>query len=311
MSKQSIRSHSEQGEYSPCSTLDLDTVTSDPVSAYVQAIPTFRLLSAEEEAHLAPEIKVGERSATYARQALIEHHLRLVVHVARHYQRLGLELLDLISEGNLGLMRAVDTFDPGKGRFSTYAVSWISQHISRALDTSARLIRFPSYRLIQLRRMAQISQALSLALSVDPSTEQIAIEMHLEVGTVSHLRSISRHPISLDAPVHPDSEITLMETLPDVSLPDQDTAFLEREERCEQQRALADLLSVLTEREREVISLHDGLDGLHLRTLADIGRRLGISRERARQISDSAMQKVRRVVSGTTCEETQEQRRAS
>jgi RNA polymerase primary sigma factor len=309
MSKQRLRSNSEQGDFSPCSTHE--TTPLDPVSAYVQAILTFRLLSAEEEADLAREIKVDERSATYARQALIEHNLRLVVHVARHYQGRGLELLDLIQEGNLGLMRAVETFDPGRGRFSTYAVFWISQHISRALDTSARLIRFPSYRLIQLRRMARLSQSFFEALGVDPSTEQIATVMHLDPGTVSHLRAVGRRPISLDAPAHPDSEMRLSETLPDVSLPDQESAFIELEEHCEQQRTIADLLSVLTEREREVIRLHYGLDGLHLRTLAEIGRQLGISRERARQINDAAMKKVRRVVQCTAFEEVVEQRQAS
>jgi RNA polymerase primary sigma factor len=298
---------SEQG-YSPCSTHDLDTVTSDPVSAYLQAIIVFPLLDAQEEAYLARRIQQGD---AHARQALIEHHLRLVVHVARHYQGRGLELLDLIQEGNLGLMRAVETFDPGRGRFSTYAVCWISQHISRALDNTARLIRLPGYRLIQLRRMARLSQSFFEALGVDPSTEQIATVMHLDVGTINVLRRSRRRPVSLDVPIAPDSEMRLSETLPDVSLPDHDTAFIELEESFEQQRAIADLLSVLTEREREVISLHYGLDSLHIRTLAEIGRRLGISRERARQISDAAMKKVRTVVQCTAFEEVVEQRKAS
>jgi RNA polymerase primary sigma factor len=159
--------------------------------------------------------------------------------------------------------------------------------------------------------MAHLSQSFFEALGVDPSTEHLAVEMHLDVGTINLLRLVSRRPISLDAPVTPSSEITLMETLPDVSLPDQDTAFIELEEICEQQRTLADLLSVLTEREREVISLHFGLDGFHLRTLAEIGRQLGISRERARQINDAAMKKVRRVVQCTAFEEVVEQRQAS
>jgi RNA polymerase primary sigma factor len=300
MSKNGTPSHSEQGTL-PCSTLDA-------VSAYFQEIDAFPLLCAQEEARLAHAISQGDTSA---KERLIEHNLRLVVHVAKGYQGLGLSLLDLIQEGNLGLMRAADTFDPERGRFSTYAVCWIRQQISRALDNTARPIRLPSYRVDQVSRIARTAQSLFEVQGHDPDTAEIARAVHLDTPTVSHLRLMSLPLISLDTPVRANEPFTLMETLPDVSLPEHDQAFIELETQREQRRSIADLLSLLTLREQEVIRLHFGLDGQPIHTLADIGRKLGLSRERVRQINDAALHKLRTVAHGTAFEEAIEQKQAS
>jgi len=281
----------QQGASSLCSPFHHHEREQESVHAYLEEIGSLPLLESSEEARLAALVLHGDQEA---RRGLIEHNLRLVVSIAKRYQGLGLPLEDLISEGNLGLLRAVEKYDPSKGRFTTHAVWWIRQSITRALDNTARPIRLPSYVLSHLAHLARLNQRLFEEEGHDPSVEQLALLMGLDPSTVRLIREASRKVASLDVPVSSHDRITLAEVLPDENLPAHDAELVQTEEHKAHVRVVAALLSHLTPRERQVVSFRFGLNGVQVRTLAGIGRQLGISRERVRQIQAAAMQKLRR-----------------
>jgi len=282
--------NTQQGEKSPCCASHQEAF-GDAVRAYLDSIGTTALLTASEEHILAERVAQGDQEA---REHLTCANLRLVVSIAKHYQDLGLDLEDLISEGNLGLLRAVEKYDPTRGRFSTYATCWIRQSIMRALDNTARTIRLPSYLHTRLSKMARINARLFEEDGHDPTLEQIALLMGLDLQSVQCLQASSRKVASLDMPISSHNAITYADLIVDESLPAHDARLLQTEEQQAHRRQVADLLTRLTPREQQVIRLHFGLDGEQVSTLAQIGRQLGISRERVRQIQEAAMSKLRR-----------------
>jgi len=286
-----IYQHSErQGESSPCSTSHKEAL-GDGVRAYLDAIGETALLTAEEERALALQVAQGDQEA---KRHLTLANLRLVVSIAKHYQGLGLDLEDLISEGNLGLLRAVEKYDPTRGRFSTCATWWIRQSILRALENTARIIRLPSYLHTRLSKMARINEMLFEEDGHDPTLQQIGMLMGLDPLAVQFLRASTRRVASLDVPISSHDEITYADVLPDESLPAHDVRLLQTEEQQADARQVATLLTHLSTREQQVIRLHFGLDGEQAHTLAEIGRMLHLSREWVRQIQGAAMIKLRR-----------------
>ncbi|HLZ60482.1 MAG TPA: RNA polymerase sigma factor RpoD/SigA [Ktedonosporobacter sp.] len=263
--------------------------------AYLDALANIPLLTEAQEAQLASRVAEGDQNA---RQLLIEHNLRFVLSVARQYQGLGLPLEDLIGEGTIGLVRATERYDPSKGRFTTYAFHWIKQSIRRALDNTARTIRLPSYVRSHLSRMTRLHQHFFEHQGHDPSAEYLAERLDLAVSTVQHIRIVGRKVMSLDVPISTFDDITWAELLVDENLPPHDEELLETEEHKAHFQYVHILLSHLTERERQVIILHFGLEGTQIQSLADIGRMLGVSRERVRQIADSAMNKLQAITCG-------------
>src|SRR5579859_3367349 len=211
----------QQGDHSPCSTSLPDAERlGDIVHAYLEEIGAISLLTAEEESQLARLVACGNQDA---RERLTLANLRLVVSIAKRYQGLGLPLEDLISEGNLGLMRAIDKYDPSKGRFSTYATWWVRQSIYRALDNTARTIRLPSYLLTRLARLSRLNALLFEEEGHDPSTEQLALGMGLDPSTVQFMRQASRQVMSLDVHVSSHDDVTTYaDVIPDGSLPTHD-----------------------------------------------------------------------------------------
>jgi RNA polymerase primary sigma factor len=283
----------------PSSVSASDTVES-PLSLYLDEIGRYPLLTADDEQRLART--VWEAGAPYgkqcpdaaARQAyrtLVESNLRLVVSVARRYQSLGLPILDLIQEGNIGLHRAVERFDYRKGfRFSTYAYWWIRQSITRAIADQARTVRLPVHIHDELARLFRANAALSQALGRDPSRAELAEAIGDTAEKVGLLQDAALHVASLDAPLASNEELSLAETVADTNAEDP----LHGAERVSLRAVLDGALMTLSARERAVLVRRFGLvgDG-NERTLADIGVELGLSRERVRQISDEAVRKLR------------------
>jgi|SRR5579859_2820501 len=299
----------QQGDHSPCSTSLPDAERlGDIVHAYLEEIGAISLLTAEEESQLARLVACGNQDA---RERLTLANLRLVVSIAKRYQGLGLPLEDLISEGNLGLMRAIDKYDPSKGRFSTYATWWIRQSVYRALDNMARTIRLPSYLLTQLARLTRINVHLFEEEGHDPSLERLAECMGLDPSTIQLLQQASRKVASLDVLISSHDSLTYAEVIPDENLPAHDAELLQIEEQQTHAHAVAMLLSHLNVREQQVIRFRFGLDGVPVQTLAEIGRMLGISRERVRQIQETAMNKLRQCTCNASFDEVNAQPQAS
>ena len=256
------------------------------LAAYFGEISRIPLLSREEEVALARRARAGDETA---RTQLTEANLRLVVQVARRYLNRGLPLPDLIEEGNLGLIRAVEKFDPGRGtRFSTYAVWWIRHFIVRALANQARMIRLPVHVELLLGRYAREQQRLSQELGRPPTTEEVAQALGTTTEQVDELEEIRRHPVSLDAPTG-DNRGPISETIADESVgPGASLLSLFRQR--------ADLTTVfvdLAANERLVLRRRFGLEGDPPETLETIGRRLDLTRERVRQIETAGLQKLR------------------
>jgi RNA polymerase primary sigma factor len=259
----------------------------DPVRAYLNEIGKVRLLTAAEEVELAMAIEAGSEMA---RRRLIEANLRLVVSVARRYSSSGLPLLDLIQEGNIGLMRAVEKFDYRRGfKFSTYATWWIRQAISRAVADKARAIRLPVHVGERHSLLMRLTRTLSQELGREPTDEEVAAAAKLRVEQVRTLRLAAREPVSLDLPIGDDDGGRLGDLIEDTTPgPEQTVAVgVVRSE-------IESILTALTPRERRVIQLRFGLVDDHQRTLEEVGRRLGVTRERARQIETTALRRLRR-----------------
>jgi len=267
--------------------LSVKAPSNDSVRLYLREIGKVRLLTAAEEVSLAKRI---ERRDMSAKAALIEANLRLVVSVAKRYVGRGLQLLDLIQEGNMGLIRAVEKFDYRKGyKFSTYATWWIRQAITRAIADQARTIRVPVHMVETINRLARIQRQLLQDLGRDPTLEEIAAELGVTVDRVREIRKIAQEPVSLETPVGEEEDSPLGEFIEDreaVNPSDAVTELLQREQ-------LDCLLNTLTHRERTVLELRFGLRGDEPRTLEEVGQTFGVTRERIRQIEVKTLNKLK------------------
>ena len=267
---------------------DVDTGSGDPVQTYLKEIGRVNLLTAEGEKELARRVQAGDEEA---KAELAAANLRLVVSIAKRYTGLGLPLLDLIQEGNVGLMRAIEKFDPERGfKFSTYATWWIRQAITRAITQTSRSIRLPESLIQRLRKIHQAESAWIDKHGEPPSDDDLAHELEIPVEQVREARQAPQFTTSLDKPLDEEDEgDELRQLIGNGSLPAPLRTALKELRREELRKAL----DILTERERKVLSLRYGLDDDEPRTLEETGQELGISRERVRQIQNEALEKMR------------------
>lgn len=259
----------------------------DPVRMYLKEIGKVPLLSAEEEIELAKRMELGDQEA---KKRLAEANLRLVVSIAKRYVGRGMLFLDLIQEGNLGLIKAVEKFDYRKGyKFSTYATWWIRQAITRAIADQARTIRIPVHMVETINKLIRVSRQLLQELGREPSPEEIAKEMDLPVERVREIMKISQEPVSLETPIGEEEDSHLGDFIQDDNVPvpaDAATFTLLKEQ-------LAEVLETLTEREQKVLILRFGLEDGRARTLEEVGKEFNVTRERIRQIEAKALRKLR------------------
>ncbi|MBP3719366.1 MAG: RNA polymerase sigma factor RpoD [Eubacterium sp.] len=259
----------------------------DPVRMYLKEIGKVQLLTAEEEIELAQRMEEGDE---VAKQKLAEANLRLVVSIAKRYVGRGMLFLDLIQEGNMGLIKAVEKFDYRKGyKFSTYATWWIRQAITRAIADQARTIRIPVHMVETINKLTRVSRQLLQELGREPSPEEIAEEMEIPVDRVREIQKISQEPVSLETPIGEEEDSHLGDFLPDEDIPapqDAAASTILKEQ-------LVEVLGTLTEREQKVLRLRFGLDDGRARTLEEVGREFNVTRERIRQIEAKALRKLR------------------
>jgi len=264
-----------------------DLPLSDPVRMYLREIGKIPLLKPEEEVELAKLVEAGD---PVGKSKLVEANLRLVVSIAKKYIGRGMLFLDLIQEGNLGLIRAVEKFDYRKGfKFSTYATWWIRQAITRAIADQARTIRIPVHMVETINKLIRVSRQLVQRLGREPAAEEIAAEMGIASDRVEEIQRIAQEPVSLETPIGEEEDSQLGDFLEDKELPSPEEAAagqLLREQ-------LEGMLEDLTEREKEVLRLRFGLEDGHPYTLEEVGRRFGVTRERIRQIEAKALRKLR------------------
>ena len=259
----------------------------DPVRMYLKEIGTIPLLTAEQEQELGQRIDAGDESA---RQKLVEANLRLVVSVAKRYVGRGLQFLDLIQEGNVGLMKAAEKFDYSKGyKFSTYATWWIRQAISRAVADQARTIRIPVHMVETINRVTRTNRQLTQELGREPSLDEIAAELDLPVERVAEIQRMSMEPVSLESPVGEEDESHFGDFIAD-SEADEPVEVASNTILHEQ---LKEVLDTLTPREAEVLRLRFGLEDGKVRTLEEVGKEFDVTRERIRQIESKALRKLR------------------
>ena len=259
----------------------------DPVRMYLKEIGKVPLLSAEEEIELAKRMELGDQEA---KKRLAEANLRLVVSIAKRYVGRGMLFLDLIQEGNLGLIKAVEKFDYRKGyKFSTYATWWIRQAITRAIADQARTIRIPVHMVETINKLIRVSRQLLQELGREPTPEEIAAEMNMPVERVREILKISQEPVSLETPIGEEEDSHLGDFIQDdnVPVPADAAAFTLLKEQLEE------VLGTLTEREQKVLTLRFGLEDGRARTLEEVGREFNVTRERIRQIEAKALRKLR------------------
>lgn len=259
----------------------------DPVRMYLKEIGKIPLLTSEEEIELAKRMQEGDEEA---KKKLAEANLRLVVSIAKRYVGRGMLFLDLIQEGNLGLMKAVEKFDYRKGfKFSTYATWWIRQAITRAIADQARTIRIPVHMVETINKLVRVQRQLVQELGRDPSPEEIAKEMGMEVEKVREIMKIAQEPVSLETPIGEEEDSHLGDFIPDddVLAPAEAATYTMLREQ------LIDVLDTLTPREQKVLRLRFGLDDGRARTLEEVGKEFDVTRERIRQIEAKALRKLR------------------
>ena len=259
----------------------------DPVRMYLKEIGKVPLLSAEEEIELAKRMELGDQEA---KKRLAEANLRLVVSIAKRYVGRGMLFLDLIQEGNLGLIKAVEKFDYRKGyKFSTYATWWIRQAITRAIADQARTIRIPVHMGETINKLIRVSRQLLQELGREPTPEEIAAEMNMPVERVREILKISQEPVSLETPIGEEEDSHLGDFIQDdnVPVPADAAAFTLLKEQLEE------VLGTLTEREQKVLTLRFGLEDGRARTLEEVGKEFNVTRERIRQIEAKALRKLR------------------
>ncbi|MBD5465953.1 MAG: RNA polymerase sigma factor RpoD [Lachnospiraceae bacterium] len=259
----------------------------DPVRMYLKEIGKVPLLSAEEEIELAKKMEMGDEEA---KKRLAEANLRLVVSIAKRYVGRGMLFLDLIQEGNLGLIKAVEKFDYRKGyKFSTYATWWIRQAITRAIADQARTIRIPVHMVETINKLIRVSRQLLQELGREPTPEEIAAEINMPEDRVREILKISQEPVSLETPIGEEEDSHLGDFIQDdnVPVPADAAAFTLLREQ------LGEVLDTLTEREQKVLKLRFGLDDGRARTLEEVGKEFNVTRERIRQIEAKALRKLR------------------
>ncbi len=268
-------------------TLTKDLNINDPVRMYLKEIGQIKLLTTEEELELADRILEGDEQA---KTILAEANLRLVVSIAKRYVGRGMLFLDLIQEGNIGLMKAVEKFDVTKGyKFSTYATWWIRQAITRAIADQARTIRVPVHMVETINKLARIQRQLTLELNREPTEEELAKKMNTSVDKIREIYKISQEPVSLETPIGEEDDSHLGDFIKDehnMSPEEYATNEMLKDE-------ISDILLTLTEREEKVIRLRFGLEDGKARTLEEVGQIFGVTRERIRQIEAKALRKLR------------------
>lgn len=266
-----------------------DDVADDSVRLYLREIGKIPLLTAEEELELAQRVVAGDKDA---KDKMAEANMRLVVSIAKRYVGRGLDLLDLIQEGNTGLLRAVEKFDPDKGfKFSTYATWWIRQAITRAIADQARTIRIPVHMVETINKLLRTQRRLTQDLNREPTNEEIAKEMEIEVDKVEHIMKIKQDISSLDASIRDDEEDSVLADF----IEDEDT--VSPEESATNQllkEQVKDMLGALTEREQKILKLRFGLEDGKSHTLEEVGQEFSVTRERIRQIEAKALAKLRK-----------------
>lgn len=264
--------------------------TLDATQLYLNEIGFSPLLNAEEEVHYSRLALKGDESG---RKRMIESNLRLVVKIARRYVNRGLTLLDLIEEGNLGLIRAVEKFDPERGfRFSTYATWWIRQTIERALMNQTRTIRLPIHVVKELNVYLRAARELTQRLDHEPKPEEIAEMLDRPVQDVKRMLSLNERVTSVDAPMGPDSDRSLVENITGENVTDPSEIL----QNTNLQGSLTEWLSELSDKQREVIARRFGLLGYEMSTLEEVGREIGLTRERVRQIQVEALKRLRSIM---------------
>jgi RNA polymerase primary sigma factor len=261
--------------------------TDDPVRMYLKEIGSIPLLSGEEEIELAKRIEQGDEDA---KQKLAESNLRLVVSIAKRYVGRGMSFLDLIQEGNLGLIKAAEKFDYRKGyKFSTYATWWIRQAITRAIADQARTIRIPVHMVETINKIIRAQRALTQKLGREPSPQEIAKEVNMPADKVREVLKISQEPVSLETPIGEEEDSHLGDFIPD----DNEPVPAEAAEYAVLKEQLNEVLDTLTDREQKVLRLRFGLDDGRARTLEEVGKEFNVTRERIRQIEAKALRKLR------------------
>ena len=259
----------------------------DPVRMYLKEIGKVPLLTADQEIELAQRMEEGDE---FAKKQLAEANLRLVVSIAKRYVGRGMLFLDLIQEGNMGLIKAVEKFDYRKGyKFSTYATWWIRQAITRAIADQARTIRIPVHMVETINKLTRVSRQLLQELGREPSPEEIAEEMDIPVERVREIQKISQEPVSLETPIGEEEDSHLGDFLPDDDVP----APAEAAASMILKEQLVEVLGTLTDREQKVLRLRFGLDDGRARTLEEVGKEFSVTRERIRQIEAKALRKLR------------------
>ena len=262
----------------------------DPTRLYLNEIGASPLLTAEEEVMYSRQAQAGDEES---RKHMIESNLRLVVKIARRYLNRGLAFLDLIEEGNLGLIRAVEKFDPERGfRFSTYATWWIRQTIERAIMNQSRTIRLPIHVVKEINTYLRAARSLAQKLDHEPSAEEIATLLNKPIKDVEHMLGLNERTTSTDSNISGDSSTTLLETIADESVRDPSESLQEEAVH----NNLEDCLSQLTDKQRAVVERRFGLHGYSPSTLEEVGKEIGVTRERVRQIQMDALKKLKRIL---------------
>ncbi len=260
------------------------------IKLYLREIGQVKLLTPQEEVELAARIKKGDKRA---REQMIKANLRLVVKIARDYEGIGLPLLDLISEGNIGLMKAVERFDPAKGgKLSTYGSWWIKQSIKRALANQSKTIRLPVHLVDKISKMRRAALRLQEELGREPTDEELGDELRISASRVAQMRMAAIRPASLDAPIGDDDSNNFAEVVQDESA---DTPYEQLEEKTVT-RMLREMVKTLDPREATILRARFGLDGGPQRTLEEVGQKFGVTRERVRQIQNIALKKLRKMI---------------
>ncbi len=260
------------------------------IKLYLREIGQVRLLTPQEEIELAAKIKKGDKKA---RELMIKANLRLVVKIARDYEGIGLPLLDLISEGNIGLMKAVERFDPAKGgKLSTYGSWWIKQSIKRALANQSKTIRLPVHLVDKISKMRRTAIKLQEIFGREPTDEELAEELGISAARVAELRTAAIRPTSLDAPLADDSSTNYSEVIQDENA---ENPFEQLEDKTAVDM-LQQMVTTLAPREATILRFRFGLDGGNEKTLEEVGVKFGVTRERVRQIQNLALKKLRRMI---------------
>ena len=286
-----IENETEEEAFSDDTDEDTEDYTADSMRAYLRDIGSYSLLTADEEIQLANTIKEGGDAAEAARQKLINSNLRLVVRFAKMYRNRGMSFLDLIQEGNIGLIKAVEKFDHTMGyKFSTYATWWIRQAITRSLADQSRTIRLPVHMHESILKVQKARRELSLNLDHNPTDKEIAEYLDMPIRKVMEITNSSQDAMSYDVPVGEDGDTQLVDFLED----NPETNPSEQVSMIMLRKDLEEVMEVLTEREKSVIYLRFGLDDGKTYTLEELGSRFGVTRERVRQIEAKALTKLKR-----------------